>query len=295
MIDTLVEIFRPGFLLHNALWGSIAVGLFCPLIGVFFILRRMVLLGVTLPSVSGAGIAFIFFLQSLGLHWSLHVAEANDRFLALGGSVLFTLATIGVLAYMERHGEGTTESRIGALYAMAYAASILLVASNAEGKIEMLNMLHGEIVAISSSDLHLMMGFYALLAVVLFVFHRDFLLVSFDRDSARAMGKKVFLWDGLLFAIVGLAISLGVLIVGPMLTFANLIVPPLAVRRFCRSMTAFYLLSALLGGLGGLIGFCLSYRLDWPLAPTDILVSAVLLVASFGAKKTWSFFALKPA
>jgi len=42
----------------------------------------------------------------------------------------------------------------------------------------------------------------------------------------------VVVWDALLFGIIGLAISMSVLIVGPMLTFASLIVPPLAAADF---------------------------------------------------------------
>src|SRR5260370_35729942 len=104
----LFSIFHPGFLLHNALWGSLAVGFFCPLIGVYFLLRRMVLLGVALPEISAAGIAFAFFLQGLGITWSLHAGEANDRFLALGGSILFTVAAILCLQFLELKCCGTS-------------------------------------------------------------------------------------------------------------------------------------------------------------------------------------------
>src|SRR5882672_2209060 len=103
-MSSLIELFRPGFLLHNALWSSIAVGFFCPLIGVYFMLRRMTLLGVALPQISAAGIAFAFLLQSLGVTWSMHAGEANDRFLALGGSLLFTLVALLVMAYLDRRG-----------------------------------------------------------------------------------------------------------------------------------------------------------------------------------------------
>src|SRR5438132_538263 len=187
----LFSIFQPGFLLHNALWGSIAVGFFCPLIGVYFMLRRMILLGVALPQISAAGIGFAFLLQGLGVTWSLHAGEANDRFLALGGSLLFTLLSLLLLAYLDRRGEGTSESRIGASYALAYAASILLVASNPTGKIEMLSMLHGEIVSVSSHDVHLLIMIYAFLAMILLVFNHQFLLISFERESARLMGMNV--------------------------------------------------------------------------------------------------------
>lgn len=279
------SLFDPNFLLHNALWGSIVVGIFCPLIGVYFLLRRMTLLGVALPQVSAAGIAFVFFLDGLGIHWSLHAGEANDRFLALAGSFVFAFVTLLVLAWLDRRREGTSESRIGATYALAYAAAILFVAANAAGKIELLNMLHGEIVSVSSADLHLLIGAYAALTLLLFLFNRQFVMVSYDRDSAQVMGVRVWLWDLVLYAMMGVAIGMGVLIVGPMLTFAFLIIPPLAARRFCRRMGSFFVISALIGGASGVMGFELSYRLDWPLGPTDIAVAFGLLLLSVAGRK----------
>jgi len=281
----LIELFRPQFLLHNALWGSIAVGIFCPLIGVYFMLRRMVLLGVALPQISAAGIGFAFFLQGMGLSWSLHAGEANDRFLALFGATLFTIGALLVLAYLERRGEGTTESRIGATYALAYAAAILFVAVNPTGRIEMLGMLHGEIVAVSPQDLHLLLVVYAVLFLILIGFNNQFLLVSFDRESARVMGKNVTAWDVFLYCVIGIAIGIGVLIVGPMLTFAFLIIPPLAARRFCRRMRPFFMISSIFGGLAGFLGFYISYHWDWPLSPTDILICSVVLTLAFLFKK----------
>jgi len=79
-MSRLFSLFGSHFLLHNALWGSLTVGLFCPLIGVYFMLRRMVLLGVALPQLSAAGIAFAFFLQGLGITWSLHLGERTIVF-----------------------------------------------------------------------------------------------------------------------------------------------------------------------------------------------------------------------
>jgi ABC-type Mn2+/Zn2+ transport system permease subunit len=285
-VSGLLALFHPSFLLHNALWGSIVVGVFCPLIGVYFMLRRMTLLGVALPQISAAGVSFAFLLQGLGVSWSLHVGEANDRFLALGGSVLFTFAALLLLGYLDRRGEGTADSRIGAAYVIAYAAAILLVAYNATGKIEMLSMLHGEIVSVTPQDLHLLITMYALLAVFLLVFNDQFLLVSFDRESARVMGKNVVAWDLLLYIVIGISISLGVLMVGPALTFAFLVVPPLAARRFCKRMGSFFLISSIIGGVSGLLGFYASYQLDWPLGPTDIAVSGAILALALGLKKT---------
>ncbi len=287
----IILIFQPSFLLHNALWGCIAVGFFCPVIGVYFMLRRMVLLGVALPQISASGISLAFFLQGLGVAWTFHAGEPNDRLLALMGSSVLTVLAILALASLERRGEGTTDSRIGATYAFAYAAAILFVSSNASGKSEMLSMLQGEVVSVNHEDLQILIVVYAVLAALLLFFNRQFVLVSYDRQSAKVMGKNVMFWDVFLYLIIGFAISIGVLIVGPMLTFAFLVVPPLAARRFCRSMRSFFVISSLLGGISAAIGFYLSYHLDWPLSPTAIAVTAIALVSAFLFKRIHNIIA----
>lgn len=277
-MSAFLEMLGPGFLLRHALWGAVAVGVFCPLVGGWFTVRRMVLMGLTLPQVSAAGIAFIFFLQGAGLHWSLHHGEEGDRFLALLGSLAFVFSAMGALAWLEDRQDGLKESRLGALYAAAGAAAVLLVSARPEGKVELLGLLHGEVVSVTALDLGILIAAFALLGLLMAALHRQFLLVAFDRESAVAMGKNVLLWDLLFYGIAGTALSMSVLITGPLLTFGALVIPPLAARPFARRMPAFLALSAAFGGAAALAGFHLSYTRDWPLGPTVVALAAALMV-----------------
>ena len=114
----------------------------------------------------------------------------------------------------------------------------------------------------------------AALAFLLALLHRQFLLVAFDRETAVVMGKNVLLWDLLFYGVAGLALSMSVLITGPMLTFGALVIPPLAARPFCRRMPAYLLLSSALGGGAALAGFQLSFTRDWPLGPAVVALAA---------------------
>lgn len=284
-MSALLEMLSPGFLLRHALWGAVAVGVFCPVVGGWFTVRRMVLLGLTLPQVSAAGIAFVFFLQGLGLHWSLHHGEEGDRFMALLGSLAFVFAAMGALAWLENRQDGLKENRLGALYAAAGAAAVLLVSAHPEGKIELLALLQGEVVSVTALDLGILITAFVLLGLLLALLHRQFLLVAFDRESALAMGKGTLLWDLLFYGISGTALSMSVLITGPLLTFGALVIPPLAARPFCRRMPAFLALSAAFGGLSSLAGFYLSYTRDWPLGPTVVALAAGLMLAAHAGRE----------
>lgn len=280
----LVEVLSPDFLLHRAVYGSIVVGAVCPLVGVYLILRRLVFWGVALPQVSTAGVSFAFLLETLGVSF-LSGAETHERHLAILGSLVFTGLAILALAALERRGRGSPEGRIGALYATAAAASILFVAFNASGEAEILGMLRGEVVAISESDFHAMLNTFGVVAAVLLLFRREFVLLSFDRDMAVTLGRSVLTWDLLLYTVMALCISLGVMTVGPLVVFACLVIPPAAALPWAKGVLGASLLAAAFGGASALAGFTLAYVQDLPLGPVIVCANAAALLLSQGLRR----------
>src|SRR6266540_930180 len=200
-MDTLREILSPDFLLRNSIYISLLVGLACPLIGVYLTLRRLIFMGVALPQISSCGIAFAFSLQAWGVIPHLHEQEHS---LAFVGSLFFTLPTILALSFMARRAGGSIESRLGTVYVLAGAWSILLLVTNPLGEHGLLDMLKGEIIAISNVDLGLTAVTFGTVASLFFLFRKEFLLISFDRDMAITLKKNVVLWDVLLFLLIGL-------------------------------------------------------------------------------------------
>ncbi len=281
-MTTLLEILSPSFLLRDALIASVLVGFVCPLVGVYFVLRRMIFLGVALPQVSAAGIAcaFLVYKMAVGPHETLEVSE---HALAVAGSFVFTLAATMVLAALERSGRPTVESRIGTTYAVAAAATILFLAKDPHGDAQMVNLLKGDILATTRASLTWMVIIFAVVVAALLAFRKELLLVSFDRDLAIVFGKRAGVWDVTLYLLIGIVISLGVMNAGPMATFGFLVVPPVTVRMLARSMVAFSLGSALLGAASAFIGFYAAYRYDLPLGPAEIAASsAILLIVAAG-------------
>ena len=274
-MDTLVEIVSPGFLLREALIGSVLVGCICPLVGVYFVLRRMIFLGVALPQVSAAGIALAFLTYRLLLGQHQHFM-ASERWLALLGSLSCTLIGLLILAALAQHRE-TIEARIGVTYAIAAAATILCLALDPAAEAHMVNLLKGDILATTGLSLTLMVGVFGAVALLLLIFRKEFLLVSFDRDQAVIFGKHAGLWDGLLYLMIGLTISLGVMTAGPLVTFGFLVIPPLTARMLTRQMLTFSLTAAGLGAMTAFAGFYCAYRFDLPLGPAEVALASLVL------------------
>ena len=271
----LIEMFGPDFLLRHALYVSMVIGLVCPLVGVYLVLRRLVFLGVALPQISAAGIAFAYLLHTLGVH--LYPHQEEEQVMALTGSILFVLVALIVLAAMERRGRGMVEGRVGATYAAAAAASILFVAANPYGESTLLSLLRGEVLGVSLSQFWGTIAVFGGIAACVLVLQKEFTFVSFDREMAMTLGKNVMAWDLCLYLIIGLAIAFGVMTVGPLLVFGFLVVPPLSARQITRGMWPFSIVASLIGGATALIGFYLSLRWDLPLGPTDVAVACVIL------------------
>ncbi len=286
-MEQLLQILSPHFLLRNAFYAGLIVGFVCPQVGVFFVLRRMVFLGIALPQVSNAGIAFAFLLHTVGWHFFPHME--SEMATALTGSVVFTLITIFVLALLERRRKGFTENRIGFTYAIAGAAAILFVSWNPYGKSEVLSMLQGEIISIPNVYLWSMLAIYGTILLCLVGFHRNFVLVSYDSDTAITLGKKVILWDILLYLIIGVIISFGVMTVGPSVIFGFLLIPPITARMITRGILFFCIISSVIGVVASFVGFYISYRFDLPTGPTDVALLCVILILLYFGKMLFRF------
>jgi ABC-type Mn2+/Zn2+ transport system permease subunit len=283
-MGTLREIFDPNFLLRNSVYISLVFGLTCPLVGVYLILRRLVFMGVALPQISSCGIAFAFALQGWGLLPHAH-ESAGEHALAFLGSTVFTLAAILLLSLFARRGRGSVEARIGTSYALAGAWSILLLVKNPLGEHGLLDLLRGEIIAISNFELIMTAATFALVVAALFVFQKEFLLVSFDPEMAVSLGKNLLAWDAFLFLLIGLTISMSVLSAGPLVTFGFLLLPPLTAHLFAQNMRHFTLFASGLGGGISLTGFCLAYRWDLPVGPTDVALLGIIYAVALVVRK----------
>jgi ABC-type Mn2+/Zn2+ transport system permease subunit len=274
-MDILHQILSPDFLLRNSIYTSVLIGLACPLVGVFLVVRRLVFMGVALPQISSTGVAVALSLPMwFGFKLSEHSSHSAHT-LAFAGSITFSLTAILVLAFLERRGRGQPEGRLGTAYVVASALSILLLAKNPYGEIGWLDMMKGEVITISNSDLILTAATLAFVVVILGLFHKELLLVSFDRETAIIMRKNVVFWDVLLYVLIGLTVSMAVLSVGPLIAFGFLLIPALTAHPFARNMHQFTVVASLIGGVTAFIGFCIAYKWDLPVGPTDVVLLGV--------------------
>ena len=268
------ELFSSDFLFRNAILGGLGVVLLCSLVGIYLVLRRLVLIGVALPQASAAGVAAVFWLTGHG-----HGGGGETHALALAGSLTATFGALCLLVLAQQRGRSPAEWGVGALFATSSAATILFVAINPKGDIEMASLLRGELLTIADGDLRLLAVALVAVAALFFLFRRDLLLSSFDPEFARTLGRDPVRYDLLLHALVGGVIALGVMTAGPLVVFGFLVLPALAALRAAPGLVSAFAISAALAALSFLGGFWISYRADLPAGPVCVGVAAAVWLA----------------
>ena len=286
-MNSFLEIISPSYLLFPALLGTLIMGLVCPLVGSYLVLRRTVFLGLTLPEIAAAGVSFTFWLQHTG--WLPQVGE-SERAIGMIGSLVFTFLGMGLLGYLEQRGKGLAEGRLAAAYAFAGALTILFMVFNPAGQVEVLNLLKGEVIALSKGELRLLAAVFGVVFAAIVVFRREFLLVSFDRDLAFLLKGRQIVWDILLYLLAGLIIAFGVIMAGPLLIFGFLVLPALAAKPLAQRMSSYLTLSSVLGMVMAFFGFYGSVRLDLPLGPTDVTLGCCMIFLAYGLSRVVNKF-----
>lgn len=273
-------------LFRYALAAAVCAGLVCPLVGAFLFVRRTSFYGITLPQFATAGVVFGFVVLPW---WVVHVglggldidtaladshAAMNYHFMWAG---VFTFGGLVALVLLSRKG-GSEIGRVAAAFAIANAATYLFGRISPIGKSLVDELLQGEILGVGQHEFETIASVFGLVLATVILFHRDFLIASYDRETALVLGKRVVAFETLLTVITGLTVAVGTMTLGPTLLFGLLVLPPLAARRYARSMVGFYALSSAIGVAAVAGGIVASFELDLPLGAAIVGVAALLLV-----------------
>lgn len=264
--------FDAVLLFRDALYGSVIIAITCALLGVYVVLRRIVFVGAALAQISSAGIALAYWLAGHGVATAL---ARHPEALSLAA----TLAGVAFFAGAIR-GPVPPDARIGVWYAVAAATGILLIAKAASGEAHDI-FLEGNILGITRSDTLELLFASAPVVVGQFLFQKELLFTSFDRETARTLGYRVVLWDLSFYLVLGFVISVAMQFAGVLLVFNFLVLPAVTGLLLARAMAGTFVISVIAAVLAAVGGFALSIPFDLPTGPTMIAVSGVLVILAW--------------
>ncbi len=265
--------FDAVLLFREALYGTVVIALACSVLGVYVVLRRIVFVGAALAQLSSAGIALALWLSGQGiLLWLANQPIALALVLTLSGVLFF--------GFGSGRGRIPPDATIGVTYAVAAAAGILLIAKASHGEAHDI-FLQGNILGITRTDTLVLLAVAIPVLVAHAVFYKEFLFVSFDRETARTLGFNVGFWNLFLYLTLGLVIAFAMQFAGVMLVFNFLVLPAVTGLLVSRSMGGTFVWSIISALVAAVAGFSLSVPLDLPSGPSIIAVSGILAIVAF--------------
>jgi manganese/iron transport system permease protein len=210
----------------------------------------------------------------------LAVAFVVSGNLVLGGMIAGVLTAV-LVAVFSQNRRVKEDSIIGIFFVAAFALGIVVI-SQAPGYAGSLQQfLFGSITGIPDSDLYVVGGTATLVLLAVLSLNKEFVAVSLDRESARAMGLRVFWLDLVLYVLVTLAVVISVQTIGNILVLALLITPAATARLLTDRLGIMMLLAPIIGGASALVGLYISWSWDLPTGGVIVLVLTAVFLAAW--------------
>lgn len=245
VLQDLLDILAYPFM-QNAFLAGTVVAIMAGVVGYFVVLRR---LAFATEALSHGG-----FAGATGA-----VVIGQDVFLGL---LVFTSAA-GVLMGVLGDRLRGRDVAIGATLAFSLALGSLFLTVSSRLAGEAVNILFGNILAISPADVRFVMVFATINVLAVGVMYRPLLFASLDPEIAEARALPVR-WLGIAFMVVlGFAVAAAVQVVGVLLIFALLILPAATAQQLTarpgRTIACAVVIAVLCVWLGLVLGFYLPY------------------------------------
>lgn len=244
---------------QRGLLEVVLMGLTCGLIGSYVVLRGMAFMGDAISHAIFPGVVIAFLLRA--------------NFFA--GALLFGVLTAVTIGALSRNRRVSEDTAIGVLFAGMFALGIVLISTIHGYTADLASFLFGEILGVSDEDVIASAAIGLLVLAALMLFHKQLLLVAFDRDMADAMGLRVALIDLGLLLLIAMTIVVSLRAVGNILVVAMLVTPAGAARLWTDRLPVMMALAALFGALAGVLGLLISYYTDLAAGGTIVLVVTV--------------------
>jgi manganese transport system permease protein len=253
---------------RRALLACLMIGFANGFVSAFVVLRKSALKIGTLSHALLPGIALAVMIFGL-TQWS-----------ALGGAI-FAALLIGLgSVFLARTSRLDQDTAQGILYTTAFAGGyILLTRMNIRQKLD--EWLFGSIVGMSDSDLWIAFGISAFAVLTLTALQRPLLIYLFEPNIAASLGVPVRFLSYALFAVVILVLISSLQAVGCILSVGLLVAPAATVYLFSDNAKTLFWGGGIIGALGSVTAFFLSYPLGWHISSTIILVLGGFFLISY--------------
>ena len=265
MDSFLIEPFRSEFMQTGVLTAAV-VGAVSGVIGCFVVMRGMALMADSLAHGVLPGVAVAFMITA-------GAGDEPNRFAITLGGLAAALLTAALTSRIFRRSGLREETATAIVFVFMLALGVILI-SSAEGyAVDLTSFLFGDVLGVDGTELAATAVLGAVLVALVVLLYRPFLLLSFDRNRAAALGLAVDRLHLVMLVVLALAVVIGFRVVGVLLVLGMLIAPPAAAALVTRRLPSMMVVSAAIAAASAPLGLLASWHLDIAAGASIVLVA----------------------
>jgi ABC-type Mn2+/Zn2+ transport system permease subunit len=247
----------------RALAAGVLVSTSCAIVGTFVVLRGLAFIGDALAHGVLPGVAAALLLGLPG------IAGA-----AVGAAVM-----IGGVSLVTGRSKLSSDSAIGLLFVGMLALGVVIVSRSNSFSGDLIAILFGEILGVSSDDLLVQAIATIAIAAIAFICARPFLLLCFDPEQAQVSGFSARRYHALMLLLVAMTVVVSFHSVGTLLVFGMLLAPAASGALIASRLQTMMAIGILIGSVSTYLGLLFSYMFDTAAGATIVLVATAIFFA----------------
>ncbi|MGM8211998.1 metal ABC transporter permease [Virgibacillus sp. W0430] len=263
--------------LRNTFLTGLLIGVIAPLLGTFLVVRRLSLLADALSHVTLSGIAFGLFLEKLIVVSFITPLYSGMAFSVVGALLIEKLRTV-YKSYQELG--------IPIILTGGVGMSVIFISLANGFNTDLFNYLFGSVSAVSLNDLLTILGISIFILLVVGLFYKELVTLSFDEEHAIVSGIHSKRIHFIFIILTALVIAASIRIVGVLLVSALMTLPVAAAMRYAKSFKQLIVLSIAFGELAVIIGLVSGYYLSIPPGGTIVMIAILILLLSILVNRT---------
>ena len=264
MIDFILEPLQFSFIVR-AIVAAIIVGVVCSVLGTYVVLRGMAFFGDALAHTILPGVVIAFLLG-----WPLAV-----------GALIFGVLTALGIGWLTERGDLKEDTAIGVMFAGLFALGIALLSTSGNYTVDLAHFLFGNLLGVTQSDLIVIAVLGAIVLLIIGLFYKEFLLISFDQILATTLRIPTTFFRYLLLILIAVTIVISLQVVGIALMLAMFVTPAATASLMTRRLPSMMAVAATIGACSGVIGVYASFYLNVASGTAVVLVATLLFVLVF--------------
>lgn len=262
--------------LYMAILAGLAASVTSGIMGSFVVIKRIVFIAGSISHsvLGGMGLA-LWLKRTHGIEWLT----------PMHGAVFAALLSALLIGWIHLHYRQREDTVIAALWSTGMSIGVIFIALTPGYNVELINYLFGNILWVSSRDVHMLLGLDLLVLIATALFRHRFVAICFDETQAYMQKMSVQFFYLLLLCLVALSVVLLIQVVGAILVIAMLAIPAAIASSFTHRFGLMLWLAVIFGCVFTLVGTTASYHLNWPPGATIALVAALFYLGSFSLKR----------